>query len=171
MIFCLVVHKKDHWTRGIDLCTNKHGQESRSGTSTHMYMRPSYLLITGFRLPQVCRQIYAETATLVYAENTFNFATAKGLKISLSRRLLAQRMAIRRLVLPTWQLEGKDGFRKEVARMCPNLVSLEASSRLDGRFEFTGSRISIRMAGDGSMSSGDSDVDRFMYDGSDSDGY
>ncbi|KAF2442168.1 hypothetical protein P171DRAFT_487423 [Karstenula rhodostoma CBS 690.94] len=50
-------------------------------------------------LPRVSRQIYAETVTMFYAQNTFCFWTPGHLRKWLKQRILAQREAIRILYL------------------------------------------------------------------------
>ncbi|KAJ8112266.1 hypothetical protein OPT61_g5329 [Boeremia exigua] len=107
----------------IGLYFNRKGNYSRSGYSTRV--QKSMSKHAAFTLPQVCRQIYAETATLIYRVNTFSFATHRGLKKWISKRLPAELEAVEHLEL----LEGDADERKDVLQQlieaeCPNVRSL-----------------------------------------------
>mgnify|MGYP004510318145 CR=1 FL=1 len=107
----------------IELYDNRRGELSRSGNST----RPPKSLprFLGLSLPRVCRQIYSETATMVFRENTFSFATRKALDLWLARRLPAQREAIIRLELLQYDEEGRAKVANELKKkLCPNLRSI-----------------------------------------------
>ena len=79
---------------------NSHSRYSGSGCSS--YIHQLWQGCIGFNLRLVCRQTYAETATLMYRVNCFSFITQKALKKRLSRRLPAELEAIEHLEL----LEG-----------------------------------------------------------------
>lgn len=55
-------------------------------TSASRATRESFSL----QMLQVCHQVYSETASMVYRENTFAFASLKGMSKRLSKRLAAQ---------------------------------------------------------------------------------
>ncbi|KAH6638321.1 hypothetical protein C7974DRAFT_411751 [Boeremia exigua] len=96
---------------------------SRSGFST----RPprSAVRQLGMRLPEVCRQIYSETATLVYRKNTFSFAVELGMRTWLKKRLPAQLEAIERLELLEGDTKDRDRVCKELREtVCPNIRCL-----------------------------------------------
>ncbi|CAO2657064.1 Nn.00g058670.m01.CDS01 [Neocucurbitaria sp. VM-36] len=92
-------------------------------------------------LPLVCQQIYSETATMIYSENTFAFFSESHAEIWLSKRLLAQRESIRSLMCPRWHISylkshgsklvqrkrNSVGFKERVKVMCPNLVELTST--------------------------------------------
>lgn len=59
------------WRYDVELYYNGFGELSMSGYST--YCSRAMLRFLGLRLPQVCRQIYSETATVLYRENNFSF--------------------------------------------------------------------------------------------------
>ncbi|KAH7069313.1 hypothetical protein FB567DRAFT_614843 [Paraphoma chrysanthemicola] len=104
---------------------------------------PREIRHTIFALPltRVSRQIYSETATLAYAENCFAFKHEVYMFKWLSKRLLAQREAIRWLMLPSESYRRKEDRRsfspdlekkaKKVRKTCPNLVAMEADYALD----------------------------------------
>jgi hypothetical protein len=71
----------------ISCYSNRRGHISRSGTSTRATSRE----LKGFaiNLPRVRRQIYSDTATLIYSENCFVFQSERAMTKWLSKRLLA----------------------------------------------------------------------------------
>jgi hypothetical protein len=136
----------------IRLCPDPSGADPSGKTVHTRKYEVEHLSIT---LPQVCRQVYTETATLHYSENKFGFLMEKSLKDWLSSRLLAQRKAIKRLVLsprtcsfwgvatgggPNSSLKGatsmlgKDVIKSELKKMCPNLISLDEDNEIDRVF-------------------------------------
>ncbi|KAF2847848.1 hypothetical protein T440DRAFT_455523 [Plenodomus tracheiphilus IPT5] len=129
----------------VSLRTSKDNSSMRPG--------PHLLEDMAITLPRVCRQIYFETATLLYSENLFTFASVKNLRKWLSKRILAQREAIRYIFLPrsayyhfnppggriipmTYdeRIEAHRPYvEHEVNRACPNLFALEDDEFLDDR--------------------------------------
>lgn len=102
---------------------NSHSDYSGSGYSSHIHKRWHERI--AFNLPQVCRQIYAETTTLMYRVNKFSFATHNAMAKWLSKRLRAQLEAIGHLEV----LEGDDEERADILQqlkdtLCPSLRSL-----------------------------------------------
>jgi hypothetical protein len=103
--------------------------------------RQAQLNKVAIHLPQTCRQIYHETATLVYSANAFNFYNARAMWKWVGNRLVAQREAIRYVTLSShaykdeYVMEG--GKRRKVASaleqnlrlLCPNLVYVEEDLR------------------------------------------
>ncbi|KAF1840402.1 uncharacterized protein K460DRAFT_410992 [Cucurbitaria berberidis CBS 394.84] len=121
----------------IDLYYNSIKQISRSGTSTRAC--ETELQDLSISLPRVCRSIYSETATMIYSENTFAFQAEHSMKKWLSKRLLAQREAIRYMMLPCMVYDGEDlafldskaEIQERVALMCPNFVEMKEDDCLD----------------------------------------
>lgn len=98
MVFEFAVRStRPNW---IALCYNHRGLLSRSGTSTRA--NKSDLRGIAISVPRVCRQIYSETATLLYSENCFAFQSKFAMKKWLSKRLRAQREAICYMMLQAW---------------------------------------------------------------------
>jgi hypothetical protein len=121
------------YTSAIYLLNNKKGIPSASGTSA--YASRSAMKRLAISLPRVCRQIYAETATFVYSENCFAFASPKGLEKWLAKRLPAQREAITDLIVPHFGVGGESELLKRVRLICPNLRVLKEAEWLDEMLE------------------------------------
>ncbi|KAH5409330.1 hypothetical protein HBI46_172550 [Parastagonospora nodorum] len=115
---------------------------SRSTTSTRAH--PDHLKQLAISLPRVCRQIYAETATLIYSENCFAFQNETAMNKWLDKRLIAQREAIRWMLLPyrvyerqifdgnDWTLKReRQNIAGRARTICPNLVEMEEDDWLD----------------------------------------
>jgi hypothetical protein len=130
------------WSGWIGCYFNRRGCISRSGTSTRAYKSETRAF--AIHLPQVCRQIYSETATLIYSENCFAFQSERAMTKWLSKRLLAQREAIRYMMLPYfvysrigragegWAAKrGRDMVMTRAKLLCPNLVEMEEDDWLD----------------------------------------
>jgi hypothetical protein len=80
-------------------------------------------------LSRVCRQIHANTTTLIYHENCFDFQTFYSMKKWRSLRIRAQREVICWLMEPRCDVdhqryEGIDVVA-ETRKICPNLIELE----------------------------------------------
>jgi hypothetical protein len=84
-------------------------------------------------LPRVCRQLYAETATLIYSENDFAFYTDKAMEQWLSKRLEAQREVVTRVFLILFGPSKKNELMKRTRSMCPNIKDLSRAGWLWGR--------------------------------------
>lgn len=111
MIFKYAVLSDDGW---IALIFNRHNFISRSGPSTQACKDQTSSI--AMRLPLVCRQIYSETATLFYSVNCFAFESDDMMLKWLAKRLLAQREAIRTLMLHSTIYERRvlDGEAKSM---------------------------------------------------------
>jgi hypothetical protein len=127
----------------VELYYNRFGHVSRRGLST--YGKKSELKDIAIRLPGVCRQIYAETATLVYSESCFVFQSEDTMDMWLSKRLLGQREAIRWIMLPgylrwrkvagAWRQECcREEIAERVRKTCPKLVEMERCDWLRKEF-------------------------------------
>jgi hypothetical protein len=130
------------WSNWIGCYFNERHLISRSTTSTRAH--PDEIRELAISLPRVCRQIYAETATLIYSENCFAFRNEPAMNKWLDKRLVAQREAIRWMILPCRVytrrvFDGDDWTSKRErehitirARLrCPNLVEMEEDDWLD----------------------------------------
>jgi len=83
---------------------------------------PDALKRLATKLPQVCRQIHAETSAFIYTANTFGFASELGALKWLMERSQAQELVIRSIVLP----KDEDLWFEEVVKiMCPNFREVE----------------------------------------------
>jgi hypothetical protein len=74
-------------------------------------------------LPRTCRQIYAETATLMYSQNCFGFQKGAVVTQWLEKRILAQREAIRWLMLPGCMVKSVKS--EYLIKTCPKVVKWE----------------------------------------------
>lgn len=132
MIFKLASGSTCSW---IGLYFNRRGLISRSTSSTQGCKLD--IDDIAVNLPRVCRQIYAETATMVYSENCFAFRNRSSMYRWLNKRLPAQCGAIRYLMQPYLQAKelwrGSCESRADDLRKvrCPNLVKLEEGDCLD----------------------------------------
>ncbi|KAI8940032.1 hypothetical protein NX059_003754 [Plenodomus lindquistii] len=144
-IFCIAMTAQH---RNISLCFSSQGRVSRSMKSSHPDSELTKEI--ALALPRVCRQIYFETATLLYSENTFTFPRVPALKKWLSRRILAQREAIEFIYLPrsAYYYSNIPGplvpmssdarvavnrpyVETKIKQLCPNLVSMQQDDFLD----------------------------------------
>lgn len=123
MIFELALHRPNKSR----LYFNSHSDFSGSGFSS--YVHKKWRARIAFNLPQVCRQIYAESATLICSTNKFSFATYKAMSKWLSKRLPAQLEAIKHLeVLERDDDEEREDILQQLKDYsCPNLRSLTKS--------------------------------------------
>jgi hypothetical protein len=107
----------------LELYYNRFSELSASGFSNYAHKRQRRFL--SVRLPEVCRQIYSETATLFYRMNTFSFATEQAMRVWLKKRLPAQLEVIQRLDLLEWDDEKRVDICKDLKdTVCTNLSSL-----------------------------------------------
>lgn len=99
----------------------------------HSFVHCEDKLLMALSLPGVCRQIYTETATLLFSQNTFAFDSEFSMDSWLNRRLIAQRESIKYLILPkyvrvdyhTWEdVDITEELTARVRETCPNLVEL-----------------------------------------------
>ncbi|KAF9699565.1 hypothetical protein EKO04_002325 [Ascochyta lentis] len=142
---------------------------SISGYSSHSHKTlPRHI---GLKLPQVCRQVYAETAILVYRVNRFSFVTKQSLTKWLSKRLPAQREAIEHLELFEGNIEdidkGKTVFQELKETSCPNLRSLTQDKATMNKVRLRQQRAMWRWErGDDGFISGDDEETwvEMMYD-------
>ncbi|KAH7076405.1 hypothetical protein BKA63DRAFT_602209 [Paraphoma chrysanthemicola] len=137
-IFSYAMHAESDW---VGLYHNRCDRVSRSGTSTRA--RRYDIEDLSVPLPRVSRQIYSETATVLYSENCFAFKYQFAMFKWLSKRLLAQREAIRWIILPSNAYEdtykGERWYTSpdlelttnEVRKTCPNLEEMEEDDTLD----------------------------------------
>lgn len=124
MIFEMAVYKPSR----IMLYFDRFGDYSGSGMSTRI--RKWALPCFAPNLPQVCRQIYAETATLIHRVNRLSFATERGLKKWLSKRLPAELEAIEHLELLDRRAEELGHVFQELKDgPCINLRSLTQNEK------------------------------------------
>ncbi|KAF1932386.1 uncharacterized protein M421DRAFT_290872 [Didymella exigua CBS 183.55] len=128
IIFACAVYRPNK----MRLYYNSHIEIFRSGFSSHVYKRWHEPI--AFSLPQVCRQIYAETVTLIYTINRFSFATHYAMSKWLSKRLPARLEAIKHLELLD---EEDDEERADVLQQlkdisCRNLCSLTRNTKTAG---------------------------------------
>jgi hypothetical protein len=126
MIFKYAV-RADNGT--ILLCYNKHDEFSSMGTYVPLRILP-YM---AFGLPRVCRQLYAETATLVYSENEFAFWTEETMEQWLLRRLEAQREVVTRVRMVLIGPTGKNELMEKIRLVFPNIKYLGGPGWLRGR--------------------------------------
>jgi hypothetical protein len=124
MIFEIAIYKPPKMT----LHFNWFSRYSSSGYSSYIHKK-SYASV-GFNLRLVCRQAYAETATLMYRLNKFSFTKRKALKKWLSKRLPAELEAIEHLEL----LEGDAPertrlFQELKSSLCPNIRTLTKNEK------------------------------------------
>jgi hypothetical protein len=132
----------------VGLYYNRRGRISRSGYSA--YARKGIAQDLAVALPRVCRQIYTETATMLYSENRFAFGKEKLMHKWLSKRITAQREAIRWMMLPCgvyeygsmelaahgWKMEGcktREDIAKDAMKTCPNLIEMVEDKGFDKR--------------------------------------
>lgn len=92
------------------------------GTIVHTTSGVSVSWPQGFKftLPRVCRQVYSETATLVYSQNIFHFPSIRSIDHFFQSRKRAQIEAITTLVVePLWAShpDGKDCFVQILGRL------------------------------------------------------
>jgi hypothetical protein len=126
----------------VGLYYNQRGRISRSGTSTHASR--GILKDLAIALPRVCRQIYVETALVLYSENRFAFKRGSAMHKWLSKRIKAQREAIRWMMLPciayqhgsmernNWVSRiGRKEITKDAKKTCLNLVEMVEDNQLD----------------------------------------
>jgi len=139
MIFKYAVRPTYGW---IGLYFNRQNLISRSHSSVQGHK--SELKDIAVHLPVVCRQVYAETVTLIYSHNCFAFQSESSMKLWLDKRLLAQREAIRWMMLPCfvyehrvydgndweWKYETED-VADRMRKICPNLIEMEEDDWLD----------------------------------------
>ena len=76
-------------------------------------------LCPGANLPRTCRQLYAETATLLYARSTFVFWSSFYLRAFVQARVPAQLCALREVELDGW-VPYKQTARLTLDK-CPNV--------------------------------------------------
>ncbi len=100
---------------------------------------PDRCNMSNFRLPQVCRQIYSETAILFYLINSFKVSSNSLIRTVWTRRLLlAQRKAIASIEtseLVLYELMVNP-YRQPLRTIFPNLTTIKVSpqpSWLHGR--------------------------------------
>jgi len=106
----------------LELYYNRFSDLSASGFSNYVHKRQRKVL--SVRLPEVCRQIYSETTTLLYKMNAFSFATEQAMRVWLKKRLPAQLEVIQRLDLLEWDDEKRVNICKDLkGTVCPNLSS------------------------------------------------
>ncbi|KAH7399680.1 hypothetical protein BKA66DRAFT_452360 [Pyrenochaeta sp. MPI-SDFR-AT-0127] len=82
---------------------------------------------SGFKLPQVCRQIYAETATLGYKLNTFILEHNNWPKEAIGHLLLAQKDAVESILLEMTLFESyiSSNVGYSIRSRYPNLKRIE----------------------------------------------
>lgn len=128
MIFKLALTTE---TANINLYYNGLGYLSKGGNATRASRRIVKRL--DMQLPQVCRQIYTETAVVVYKDNRFTFATEKGMRIWLRRRLPAQLEVIERLRLLVVEERKVDSIRQELQGKVPE-ASISGPGRMESNY-------------------------------------
>jgi hypothetical protein len=124
----------------VGLYYNRRSRISRSGYSAYAHKDIAQELAVA--LPRVCRQIYTETATMLYHENRFAFGREESMRKWLSKRIRAQREAIRWVTLPRgvyehsfggWVCECRANITKNVMKICPNLIEIVEDKGFDKR--------------------------------------
>lgn len=142
----------------LGLYYNSHGFDQH-GFSTKI--NKTELQSLAITLPRVSRQIYSETATMIYSENTFAFQNMRSMNTWLSKRLLAQREAIRYMMVPPMAkyrcvFDGENWKRKEikveteerVRILCPSFVEMEEGWLLDDCLYHLRGRGTLSSSGD-----------------------
>jgi len=130
------------WSSWIGCYFNERHFISRSAISSRAH--PDEIQELAISLPRVCRQIYAETATLTYSENCFAFQSELAMHKWLNKRLVAQRESVRWMILPYRVYAGRvfvgnhwtfkperDSITIRARVKCLNLVEMEENDWLD----------------------------------------
>ncbi|KAF2132765.1 hypothetical protein P153DRAFT_173074 [Dothidotthia symphoricarpi CBS 119687] len=125
--YALTTSKYLDW---VALFYNCHGRTTRY--RKYVYLCPGEDIAVA--LLRVCRQTHSETVSMLYAENTFAFASGRLMHQWLGKRLTAQRGAIRRLVIPCREMAragAKKSIEAEVRKKCPNFQEMGEDKWLD----------------------------------------